>query len=77
METVHADNVNSDSWKEYELQVLETLIVLNFPMEVICRKLDRSWTALVLKAIDLGFNYGLDQHDRNSAHKKWTKELRN
>jgi hypothetical protein len=77
MEPVHADNVDSDSWKEYELYVLKTLFAFKFPMEIICRELDRSWTALVLKTIDLGLNYGQDQHARNTPDIILAKEIEN
>jgi hypothetical protein len=77
MEPIHADNVDSGSWKEYELQAFKTLFTLKFPMEIICRELDRSWTALALKAIDLGLTSGLNQDASNTPDIRLAKELEN
>jgi hypothetical protein len=77
METVHADNVDSDSWKEYELHVLKTLFALKFPMDIICKRLDRSWTSSSLKVIELGLDDGLSLFTKDKAHPKWAKELQN
>lgn len=74
---IHTDNVGSDFWTEYELQVLKTLVVLNFPMDIICKELDRSWTASALKAIDLGLNYCSSLPPRHAARLKRVKEIRN
>jgi hypothetical protein len=77
MEPFQANNENSDSWKEFELHALKTLFWLNFPMEIICRELDRSWTALTLKAIDLGLTSGLNQDASNTPDIRLAKELEN
>ena len=66
----HTDNVGSDSWTEHELWVLKTLLALNFPMDIICNELDRSWTALALKATDLGLTYGLSRPDGHTVRLK-------
>ncbi len=73
----HTDNVDSDPWTEYELHVLESLVALNFPMDIICKELDRSWTASALKAIDLGFNNSLSQRARHMARLKRVQEIQN
>ena len=67
MEPVHTDKVDSDSWAEYELELLKSLVSLNFPMDIICNELDRSWTASALKAIDLGLTNSLSLRARHLA----------
>jgi hypothetical protein len=74
---IHTDNVDSDPWTEFELHVLKSLVALNFPMDIICKELDRSWTASALKAIDLVFNNRLSQRARHMARLKRVQEIRN
>lgn len=69
MEPVHTDSLNSDSWKEHELELLQILVELEIPMNIICNKLGRSWTSSALKATDLGLNW--------FAHLKRVKAIRN
>jgi len=77
MEPCHTDNVNSDTWTEYELRVLKILFSLKFPIDFICKRLDRSWTSSSLKVIELGLGDGLSLFSRDKAHQKWANELRN
>lgn len=57
MEPVHTDSFSSDSWKEHELKLLQILVELEIPMDLICNKLGRSWTSSALRATDLGLNW--------------------
>ena len=74
---IQSDIVDADSWTEHELQVLKTLVALNFPMDVICMELGRSWTASALKVIDLGLNNGLSQRAKHMVRRRQVKVLQN
>ncbi len=77
MESVRTDNLDSDSWTEDELDLLKTLVELKIPMHIICNQLDRSWTASVLKAIDLELDYDLCKPIRHTPRRRPVKEMRN
>jgi hypothetical protein len=56
MEKGPADSLVSEPWTEQELELLKSLVDLKLPMDIISKKLERSWTASYLKAIELGLN---------------------
>jgi hypothetical protein len=77
MGPVRTDNSDSDAWTEEELNLLKTLVELKIPMHIICNQLDRSWTASVLKAIDLELDYDLCKPIRYTPSRRPMKETRN
>ena len=56
MEEVRIDRFDSKPWTEQEVDLLRSLMLLKIPIDTISSELDRSWTAISLKALELGFN---------------------
>jgi len=56
MEEVHDDQFESKPWTEQELDLLKSFMALRIPVDIISSELDRSWTAISSKALELGLN---------------------